>query len=569
MPVNICRGFFPNIFKVTQSQEDPEGYRFWLLSTSKQSICPLCGIKSARLHGYQERTVKDLPILGKGVTLHITQKKYFCDNKECEAEIFTEDNDLVNPYSQFTTRCREYMLKVATHISSEAAARIFSYQGIRVSGDTLLNMLKEAGKEYKGKVGKRIGVDDWAYRRGKSYGTIICDLESHEVIEVLEGRDGKAFEEWLKNHPDIEIVSRDRASAYSSAVNNALPKAVQVADRFHITKNLLEALNETMKGFMPEVVSIPNNSDQNLPAANAEVPEISAGTAEQSTAEQSTASKTNSQDFEVKKTQRQKRMESQEKRKSKVQSIHEWKREGYDDHQIAAMADVSGRTVRRLLRVDPAYLCVDGTRTRERRNTMEPYRGQVSELLDKGFKPSQILKKLQTAYPDRVFKRTTVNDLCCSLREEPTGCRSMTEANIARAQSGRGIHKVKRRDLSSFIWSGGDKIPVRDLEYIKQNFPVFIEIQSAISAFRTAYTQKDIEALNSWVEKHKASPFPSIQSFIKGIRADEEAFVNSIKFEYSNGLLEGSVNKLKTIKRSMFGRAHYALLRAKILLSNH
>jgi hypothetical protein len=200
-----------------------------------------------------------LPILGEAVTLLIAQQKYFCDNERCEADIFTERSELVSPYFQFTERCREYMLKVASLVSCEVAVKILAYQGIRVSGDTLLNMIKAAGQVYGIKAGRRIGVDDWAYRKGQEYGTIICDLDTHEIIDVLEGRDKETFEKWLRGHPDIEIVSRDRASAYASAVSSVLPEAVQIADRFHITKNLLEALNETMKSFMPEVFEVPND----------------------------------------------------------------------------------------------------------------------------------------------------------------------------------------------------------------------------------------------------------------------------------------------------------------------
>jgi len=200
---------------------------------------------------------------------------------------------------------------------------------------------------------------------------------------------------------------------------------------------------------------------------------------------------------------------------------------------------------------------------------MELYREQVRELLDKGFKPSQILRKLQAKHPDRIFKRTTVNDLCCALREESPGYRSMADANGARSKNGHGIHKVKRRDLSSFIWSGGDKIPGRDIVYIEQSFPVYIEIQAIITEFRDAYARKDCDSLKDWIEKYAKCKFPSIVSFVNGLNADSDAFFNSIKFEYNNGLLEGCVNKLKTIKRSMFGRARYALLRAKVLLLNH
>lgn len=250
--------FFPDMYFVEQRLGEDTEYVFELMSHSQTASCPYCGSESSHKHGYQYRTVRDLPIFGKPVTLLIAQIKYFCDNEKCKTDIFTERNDLVSEYSQFTTRCREYMLKVAAHVSCEAAVKILAYQGIRVCGDTLLNMIKAAGKDYQAEHGKKIGVDDWAYRRGQEYGTIICDLETHEIIDVLRGRDGETFAKWLMGHPDIEVVSRDRASAYASAVKKALPAAVQIADRFHITKNLLDALNDTMKAFMPEIIEIPN-----------------------------------------------------------------------------------------------------------------------------------------------------------------------------------------------------------------------------------------------------------------------------------------------------------------------
>lgn len=256
---DITKNFFPETYRIIKMQEKTEGYKFDLLSVSGSACCPQCGIISKRVHSSQKRSARDLPILGKPVMLQIIQKRYFCDNKDCVVDIFTERNELINHYSQFTTRCREYMLAIATHVSCEATVKILAYQGIRVSGDTLLNMLKAAGNGYKIDAGKKIGVDDWAYRRGQAYGTIICDLETHNIIDVLKGRDGETLEKWLLGHPDIEIVSRDRASAYSSAVTNVLPDAVQIADRFHITKNLLDALKETMKSFMPEVIEVPND----------------------------------------------------------------------------------------------------------------------------------------------------------------------------------------------------------------------------------------------------------------------------------------------------------------------
>lgn len=250
---------YPDIYTVKQKNIEGKGYIFELLSVSHSAVCPVCGAESFRAHSYQDRTIRDLPILGEPVTLLMSQRRYFCGNEECKVDIFTERNDFVSPYFQFTERCRKYMLKVAALVSCEAASKILAYQGIKVSGDTLINMLKVAGKAPQNKTVRKIGVDDWAYRKGQKYGTLICDLETHEIIDVLEGRDKETFEKWLLAHPDIELVSRDRASAYASAVNTVLPEAIQITDRFHITKNLLEALDYTMKTFMPEIVEVPGD----------------------------------------------------------------------------------------------------------------------------------------------------------------------------------------------------------------------------------------------------------------------------------------------------------------------
>ena len=129
------------------------------------------------------------------------------------------------------------------------------------------------------------------------------------------------------------------------------------------------------------------------------------------------------------------------------------------------------------------------------------------------------------------------------------------------------VRKVKRRDLVMAVWSlEKSDLTEKDITYIETNHPDLVEIKSIVAAFRTAYSGKDIEAVKLWCATYAQCRFPAICSFINGINADVDAFYNSMKYTYNNGLLEGSVNKLKAVKRSMYGRASYALLRAKLLV---
>ena len=267
-------------------------------------------------------------------------------------------------------------------------------------------------------------------------------------------------------------------------------------------------------------------------------------------------------------------------------------------------------------------MCVDGSQTRKGYKKLDPYRRQIQELVERGFMPSQILKKLQEMIPGVNIKRTTLSDYCVKLRTELfeytqspaenvldlssdsilspytdkislmlscdkmitvifatikadgyTGSYTLLQQYCQRVKpitykKKKAFNKVKRKDLVTVAWSGKSDLTEADLKYIEDNYPVFLEIKSVIAEFRTAYSNKDIDAVKQWADKYAQCDFPAICSFINGINADANAFYNSLKYKYSNGLLEGCVNKLKAVKRSMYGRASYALLRAKLLLAN-
>ena len=120
--MDIEKSFFPEMYEILRREDRENEYKYYLKSRSTSAICPNCGEKSMRARSYAEKTVRDLPILGKSVRLNIIQKRYRCGNKNCEIDLFTERNELVGHYSQFTVRCGEYMLKVATFVSRRYGA---------------------------------------------------------------------------------------------------------------------------------------------------------------------------------------------------------------------------------------------------------------------------------------------------------------------------------------------------------------------------------------------------------------------------------------------------------------
>jgi hypothetical protein len=298
------------------------------------------------------------------------------------------------------------------------------------------------------------------------------------------------------------------------------------------------------------------------------------------------------------------------------------KNEGYHDSQIAEQIGKSIKTVRRMRCINPEHLCVDGTKTRKRHKLLEPYRKPIQELVEHGFRTSQILKKLKEMFPGLNVKRTTLSDFCINLRSElfediqlPTvstiasnrgtilnpyvdkiiamlakeelltvifaaikadgypGSYSLLQQYCFKMKppiykAPKAVRKIKRRDLVKAVWSDKTDWGDKNISYIGDHYPVLIEIKGIISEFRAAYSQKEIESVQVWCDKYSQCKFPRICSFIKGINADSDAFYNSMKYTYSNGLLEGCVNKLKAVKRSMFGRASYNLLRVKLLLAN-
>ena len=265
------QAFYPDSLKVIKVKEEDQRLVLRLKSTKHSHCCPKCGQLMSAYHGTYERTVQDLPAFQKKVLLIITAYEYYCANEDCEVTTFCEDYEgFVGRCGRMTSRLEDFILMLALETNCEGAAAICREMKIQVSGDTIIRMLRKLNLAELPACGDTIGVDDFAYRKGQTYCTVICDAATHAPIEILDGRDGTQLKEWLRKNKQVKKVTRDRAGAYAKAISDELPQAMQIADRFHLHQNLMTAVKEALKHELPTRIAVPNepNNEQAAGAAD-------------------------------------------------------------------------------------------------------------------------------------------------------------------------------------------------------------------------------------------------------------------------------------------------------------
>jgi transposase len=219
-----------------------------VVETAREAVpCPDCQRPSRRIHSHYTRTLADLPWNGIAVRLRLHTRRFFCSSLTCSRRVFTERlPGTAGRYARRTLRFEEALQMLGLLVGGEPGARLAQKLGMRTSGDTLLRRTRQhtaAGPPTP----RVLGVDDWAWKRGYRYGTVLVDLERHAVIDLLPDREAASLEHWLKQHSGVEVISRDRSNAYAEGASQGAPEAVQVADRWHLLRNVGEALQRVVE----------------------------------------------------------------------------------------------------------------------------------------------------------------------------------------------------------------------------------------------------------------------------------------------------------------------------------
>ncbi len=320
-------------------------------TTATAARCPLCERPCAHVHSrYTRRQLADLPWHGVAMRLVLHVRKFFCETPSCPRRVFTERlPSVVAPYARRTLRLEDWFVVVGFAAGGVGGARILQALGLSATPALVVARLR-AYVAPAGPTPRVLGVDDFAFRRRRRYGTILVDLERHLPVDVLSDRTAPTLASWLKAHPGVEIITRDRGGDYAVGAREGAPDALQVADRFHLVKNLGELAERVLRRHAPALQRLTAVCAATPAAAHATVPPRP---------EREAA-----------------RAQVQAKIRHRYEAIHALAAQGLGRQAIADALGLNPQTVARTLRLPT---CPRRMRHPRRANILDPYEPDLRE----------------------------------------------------------------------------------------------------------------------------------------------------------------------------------------------
>lgn len=573
----------PQGLRITDVCQEEASLLITVLSEKTSACCPLCGSVSDAVHSHYQRQLKDIPCGGQAICLQLTAHKFFCHNPACERKIFTERfPTFVEPWAQMTLRFSAALQAIGLSTSGKLGARLAARLGIVTSWMTILRRIMALPTPVPETV-TVLGIDDFSFKRGRKFGTILVDLVRHTVIDLLAERSSQSAADWMRKHPEITYVSRDRGKDYAQGASDGAPQAIQVSDRFHLMKNFVEAVEAEVSRcykqlqhmpFPPSSSPLSGSGDQQQ-ASDVGVEHIRAG-----------KPMDKQEQFEQVKTlfaQGLSALEIAERLAIPVRRVYHWKaREdcpaggvertarsdkhercehmyqlqllGLSQKEIAERLAISERTVRRWLKRR-----VDGTLNQPRRKRRSPFDPYAAYVLSRWKQGERSVSQLWQEIRSQGFRgsQRALYRFLRTLPQEPVSLPAPRVIDRIAVQQALWLLVRPFEDLKAE--------ERKNLQELCQENAEFAALHHLAQAFGQIVRKREGDQLPDWIQQVKASSFRVVKRFVNGLQRDHEEVLAGLTEIYSNGQVEGFVNKLKLIKRMGYGRASFPLLRQRVL----
>jgi transposase len=541
----------PADLALTTLDLDLERHQVVIAATSvrAEGTCPHCNVPSLRPHSRYQRTIADLPWADFTVRIELTVRKWFCTTAACSRRIFTERlPSVVAPWARRTHRLAQRQRMIGLTVAGTAGARVAKQVDLPTSRHTILRLVRQT-PEREMPTPRHLGIDDWAQRKGRTYATILVDLEQGCPIDLLPDRTATTLASWLREHPGVEIITRDRAGAYAEGATEGAAEAIQVADRWHILKNLGDALSRVF-------AEHPQALRPMKPCAQAEAADEEDGSPVccdgpvRPPAPQSKGERT--------------RQQRQERRQARYDQVHALLEASVSPRTIAREMRLSRETVRKYARADAAPI----PQPRAKRSSLlDPYKPFLIERWNGGCHVgTELLREIRKqGYRG---SRSIALDFIAAIRRQQ-GVAPMKRSGLpAQAASDPTLRPTTPRELVWLVLQRPDLLKEAEkarLLHARQAAPAVEACVDLAQEFAVMVREREHERLESWLERAEASGQSALRSFAAGIRRDHAAVEAALRLPYSNGPVEGQVNRLKFLKRQMYGRAKFDLLRKRVL----
>ena len=512
--------------------------------------CPLCMTRARRIHSHYQRTLADLPWAQYRVRLQLRVRRWFCARRHCRRRIFTERLPTITvPWARRTLRLARHLVAIGVALGGTAGVHLCRRWGLTVSRNTLLRLLRRLPLPSRSAPAV-LGVDDFALRKRQSYGTVLIDLERRHPLALLPERTAETLAQWLRLHPGVKVIARDRATAYAEGARQGAAAATQVADRFHLLQNLREALDQvfvTHRQALEAVNALERRQSVELPDG-------------------AVAVAVRAHDIPLPAQQRA------AQRQARRQTLHTqvWvlHHQGWTAAAIAQQVGLSLRTVQRDLR--SAIFTGRRRRSDLGESVLNPYKPYLLERWNAGCHTAmRLLRELRqrgygggygtiAAYVHRLRQ---AQGLAHGYRSARLPLPAVVEPSCRLLTPRRAAWLVLRR---------AEQRTTAETQQLARLRAQSDEVAAAITLaqdFATLVRQRQPEALDAWLQRAAISAPEAMRRFALGLYEDYAAVKAGMTLPWSTGPVEGHINRLKMLKRQMFGRAHLDLLSRRFVLA--